>query len=215
MENLLLQAMLLCVTHSRGKALSHPWFVSSCCTIWVLQQRNVRLALGFANVLSFISTVWCITIPPPPGPTLCYAGRAPEPEEDGTKLQSDCSAFSELGYVLTLQISCQSHVTFSRHAARRVPWASRMAHFGFWSGSKPLRRRYLLQPQLPEEGSVIIQPAHTPWFYRKRSPGGLQSQHLGVLWAGGFLQGIQLPMASPCTPPQCQCRLQSLHTMKH
>lgn len=39
-----------------GKTVSHPRFISSCCTIWVLQQRNLRLALGFSNVHSFIST---------------------------------------------------------------------------------------------------------------------------------------------------------------
>lgn len=40
---------------SRGKTVSHPRFINSCCTIWVLQQRNLSLALGFSTAHSFIS----------------------------------------------------------------------------------------------------------------------------------------------------------------
>lgn len=39
----------------RGKTVSHPRSINSCCTIWVLQQRNLSLALGFPNAHSFIS----------------------------------------------------------------------------------------------------------------------------------------------------------------
>lgn len=40
---------------SRGKTISHPRSINSCCPIWVLQQRNLSLALGFSHAHSFIS----------------------------------------------------------------------------------------------------------------------------------------------------------------
>ena len=109
MEKLLLQAMLLCATHFQRQE-------SVISTIHQQLLYNLGpLAEEFEVGAWFLSCPLIylyrplrpgITNCPLPGPTLCYAGRVPESEQERTKLQSDCSASSEIGSVLTLQISC-------------------------------------------------------------------------------------------------------------
>lgn len=101
--------VLLYKLTSRGKTVSHPPFINSCCTVWVLQQRNLGLALGFSNAHSFISPglsclMYCHPSCSRPHIVLCRQGsRGRAGENKAAVWVLGCS---ELGYVLTLQMSC-------------------------------------------------------------------------------------------------------------
>lgn len=125
---------------SRCKTISQPQFMSSCCTIRVLQQTNSRLTLDFSNVHSFISTglSWLVYYYPSSSRThsaLYSQGSKPEQEQSWTlAARFPQSRITCSPYRLVVNLMKHSQDMLSERSLQLVKW---LIFFDFRSSSTP------------------------------------------------------------------------------